>query len=66
MAPFALPPDAHSLCWSCKYYEWALELRGGGESDWVKVCNNPAEYVAGDDVKICEGYKNGNNSPDKV
>lgn len=57
----ALPYGAaYSKCWSCKYWDWAIELRDGGENDWVNVCNSPAEHVAGDDVKICEGYKNAN------
>jgi hypothetical protein len=55
----ALPPGAKSLCFSCKYYDWAIVLIGkkGNASAWESFCSSAGEFEAGDNVTECEGYR---------
>lgn len=56
----APPPDAHSICWSCRYWDWyyrvAYDTGKTAENGCVDECNNPAEYTATGDKQECQGY----------
>ena len=52
----SLHPDHQSKCWSCRYWDWCIELACAGPANWINICNNPAEYEPGDDVVECAGY----------
>lgn len=58
--PLTPPPGVRSICWSCKYWDWRIEMCKGGAADWVNECRNPAEYQPGDEVMECEGYEKEN------
>ena len=44
-----------SLCYSCSHYDWSIEIvKNIGSWEWKDECT--AGFVAGDQVKECEGY----------
>ncbi len=48
-----LDPDVTSLCWKCRYFDWAITFPPPA---WENICNSPGEYTPGDDVQSCLGF----------
>lgn len=51
-----LDESGRSLCYSCRYYDWAIVLEAAAKDKWEHVCNSPLECRPGDCVIRCEGY----------
>jgi hypothetical protein len=51
----SLPAGAYSICFTCKHWEWAIEIKGKNETSWINECNK--DYISSDHVKFCEGYE---------
>lgn len=56
VSPLECAPGVDSLCFRCRYYDWAITTVG-----WEHICNSPIECTPGDAVIECVGYINGDD-----
>lgn len=55
-----LSDNAASLCWRCRYWDWAIQVTAQGwDVEWSNICNHPVEYMPGDNIKQCAGFIKG-------